>query len=371
MNNLKRKPIKFLDLVPNPGERKLLLNAFDQTLSSGIFILGNEVKRFEQQFAKRLKVKYCVGVGNGLEALQIAMMALNIGKNDEVITTPISAVATTLAILSVGSKPVFVDVLGNGLINPGLVLKAITKKTKAILPVHLYGNPVEIDTIKDICKKYGLFLVEDAAQAHGSSFKDKKLGTFGDLGCFSFYPTKNLGALGDAGAIATNNKRLAKICFEIRDYGQKDKYVHSRFGLNSRLDEIQAAFLNIKLFSLDQDNQLRKDLTQRYTDNFSNVEDVEIIKSIPNSQSNFHLFVIKTKKRAQLKKYLEKKGIQTLIHYPLIIPHQPFLKKEYGSLSLPVAASFVKTCLSLPLFPKMTLKQVDFICSKIKQFSYV
>lgn len=360
--------VKFLDLINTAFEKREFISVLSNILSSGNFILGSKVKNFEAEFAKYLKVKYCIGVGNGLEALQISLMALGVGIGDEVITTPISAVATTLAILSVGAKPIFVDVGNDGLINPDLVSEKITKKTKAIIPVHLYGNPIESNKIQSLCKKNNLFLIEDTAQAHGSSFKGKKLGTFGDLGCFSFYPTKNLGAFGDGGAIVTSNKSLAKICREIRDYGQSSKYVHKRFGLNSRLDELQAAFLNVKLKSLDKENVKRRSVAKKYIESLSQVSGLEIVRSNNIKDSNFHLFVIKIKKRNQLKKYLEKMGIQTLVHYPKIIPDQPFLKKEYGNQTLPIARDFVKTCLSIPCHPKMSLADTDYVSFRIIEF---
>lgn len=367
MNSLKKRQIKFIDLVDKSQTSKLKA-AFEQVLVSGKFILGEEVVGFESQFAHYLGVKHCIGVGNGLEAIQISLMSLGIGDGDEVITTPISAVATTLAIMAVGAKPVFVDTTQDGLIDPDLIPQVLTRKTKAILPVHSYGNPADLEKIQSICKKYNLSLIEDAAQAHGSTFKNKKLGTFGYLGCFSFYPTKNLGALGDGGAIVTNNKALAQICREIRDYGQKEKYVHVRYGLNSRLDELQAALLKVKLTNLDKDNRIRVKLAQRYIDNLSTLREVVIVRPSPKAQSNFHLFVIKTKKRDQLMNFLQTNGIQTMVHYPAIIPDQPFLKKAYGSLSLPTARSFVKSCLSLPCHPKMPFAQVDYICKFIKDF---
>lgn len=367
MKSLKKRHIKSIDLVDKSRINKFRA-AFEHVLSSGKFILDKEVKSFEQQFAEYLGSKYCIGVGNGLEALQISLMSLGIGTDDEVITTPISAVATTLAIMAVGAKPVFVDTTEDGLINSDLIPQAITRKTKAILPVHLYGNSIDLEKIQAICKKFNLLLIEDAAQAHGSTFNGNKLGTFGSLGCFSFYPTKNLGALGDGGVIVTNSKALAQICREIRDYGQRKQYVHVRFGLNSRLDELQAALLNVKLSHLDKDNRKRQQLALRYIDNFSSLKEMKIIKPNPKTQSNFHLFVIKTKKRDQLMKYLQRNGIQTLIHYPTIIPDQPFLKSRYESLSLPVARSFVKTCLSLPFHPTMKLADVDFVSSKIINF---
>lgn len=367
MNSLK-KQLKFLNLVPSSIQKRELLQGLIETLASGDFILGPQVNKFENNFAKYLGAKYCIGVGNGLEAIQISLMALEIGVDDEVITTPVSAVATTLAILAVGAKPVFVDTDMNGLIDTDLISHAMTKKTKAILPVHLYGNPVNVDKIQTICKENNLFIIEDAAQAHGTTFNNKKLGTFGDFGCFSFYPTKNLGAFGDGGAIVTDNKKLALICREIRDYGQQKKYLHKRYGLNSRLDEIQAAFLNTKLGYLEKENAKRRILAKRYFKCLSNIPDIEMVKPQNIDDANFHIFVIKTKKRNQLKKYLAENGIQTLIHYPVIIPNQPFFKKKYGETYLPSATDFVKTCLSLPLNPNLTFKEVDFICSKIVKF---
>lgn len=362
-----QKRIRFNKLVDRKDQKKFK-RAFSKVLDSEWFILGKEVSGFEKEFAKFLGAKYCIGVGNGLDALKIALMSLEIGKGDAVITTPISAVATTLSILAVGAKPIFVDVNQKGLIDPNLIEKSITKKTKAILPVHLYGNPAALDEIKATCKKYNLYLVEDAAQAHGSTYQGKKLGTFGELGCFSFYPTKNLGAFGDGGAIVTSNGKLDKICREIRDYGQGKKYLHSRFGLNSRLDEIQAAILRIKLLKLDKENKKRQLLAKRYIKNLSILKSIEVIKSDLISNSNFHLFVIKVKRRNKLKKFLASKGINTLIHYPLVIPDQPFLRKEYGNQELPEARMFVKSILSLPLYPSLTFNQVDFVCRSIKAF---
>lgn len=368
MKNLKKGRVKFLDLKISAQNKKPYLKAFAKVLSAGNFILGEKVKQFEENFAKYLGVKFCIGVGNGLEALQISLMALKIDQGDEVITTPISAAATTLAILAVGAKPVFVDTTKDGLLNPNLIVPAITKRTKAILPVHLYGNPVDLNKIQKICKKYKLFLIEDVAQAHGSTHNGKKLGNLGDLGCFSFYPTKNLAALGDGGAIVTNSKSLAKICREIRDYGQNKKYLHVRFGLNSRLDELQAAILDLRLKGLDKENESRKNIAERYIKNLSQIKQIEIIKAGNLSKPNYHLFVIKTKKRDGLKKFLQECGVQTLIHFPKIIPDQPFLKKKYGSENLPVARKFVKTCLSLPCYPEMSLSDTDYVSSKIIDF---
>ncbi len=343
-------------------------SAIDKTLLSGWYILGNDVKSFEQEFARYVGVKYCVGVANGLEALQISLMAHDIGRGDEVITTPLSAAATTLAILAVGAKPVFVDIDQNGQINVGLILKEINSKTKAIMPVDLYGMSCDLEYLRAICKEYGLYLIEDAAQGHGSIYKGKKLGSFGDVGCFSFYPTKNLGAFGDGGAIVTNNTKVARLAYRIRDYGQKSKYVHSVYGLNSRLDEIQASLLKVKLKFLDRDNRKRSTLARRYMKFLNNTKEIKILDYNKMDVANFHLFVIKTKKRDKLKKFLEKNGVQTAIHYPTLIPDQDFIKPTIDkSSSLRVAHKFTEEILTLPCHPWMTRQDVDFVCKRIEE----
>lgn len=344
------------------------LSSLKDVINSGWYVLGKEVDKFEKKFAEYLGIKYCIGVGNGLEALQISLMALNIGRGDEVITTPLSAVATTLAILAVGAKPVFVDINEIGQIDVNKIEKAISFKTKAILPVHLYGQPSGINKIKKICKENNLFLIEDAAQAHGALLKGKKLGTYGDVAGFSFYPTKNLGAFGDGGAIVTNNSKYAKICRVIRDYGQEDKYVHTRYGLNSRLDEIQASLLSQKLKYLDSDNNKRRLLAKRYLRNLKKIADIKIVLPSNFEDSNFHLFVIRTAKREELKEFLIKRKIPALIHYPKIIPDQVFLKNTFKDLNLPVSRRFVKEILSLPCHPFMNYDQIDRIASEIFRF---
>jgi dTDP-4-amino-4,6-dideoxygalactose transaminase len=340
------------------NNRKQIDQAIKRVLNSGWFILGQEVKQFEREFAKYIGVKYCIGVGNGLEALQISLMSLGIGEGDEVITTPISAVATTLAILAVRATPVFVDTNENGLINPALIEKALTKKTKAILPVHLYGQSAELEKIQLICKKNGLFLIEDACQAHGSTIKGKKLGSFGVINAFSFYPTKNLGALGDGGAIVTNNAKLAKICQEIRDYGQVKKYQHQRYGLNSRLDELQAAVLRVKLQSLDKENRLRQKIAYKYVNHIRNILGVRPVIPQNIEEWNVHILAVKSSRRKELLLTLNKNGVQPLIHYPKTIPDQPFLVKEFSKLDIPVARKFVQQVFSLPVNPKMSDKEI-------------
>lgn len=364
--------IKYLDF---PKEYKLrggkYMKAVDRVFKSGVYVLGPEVADFEKEFAKFIGAKNCIGVANGLEAIQIALMALNIGKGDEVITTPISAVATTLAIIAVGATPVFVDIKESGQINADLIEKTITKKTKAILPVHLYGQPSDIEKIRKICKKHKLFLIEDAAQAHGTTLNKKKVGLYGDIACFSFYPTKNLGAIGDGGAIVTDNPTLAKTCTEIRDYGQESKYVHSRYGLNSRLDELHAAILREKLKFLASDNRKRQLIAKRYVKNLKKVKDVEMVLPDELDDSVFHLFVIKIKEREKLKKHLAAKGVPSLIHYPITIPDQPMFDGKYKNLKIPISRKFVNEILSLPCHPFMNIGEVDYVCKQIGSFSKI
>lgn len=358
--------IKFNNLKPDKGKSQKYYSAIKRVINSGWYILGSQVADFESKFARYLNRKYCIGVANGLEALQISLMTGDIGPGDEVITTPLSAAATALAIMAVGATPVFVDTTNFGQIDPKLVPSAITNRTKAVIPVHLYGTPSRVDQLKAICHKKNILLIEDACQAHGSTLHGQKLGTFGDLGCFSFYPTKNLGALGDGGAIVTNSKKLADQCRMIRDYGQKKKYLHQIYGLNSRLDEIQAAILNEKLKSLDQENLARRSLAQRYTDNLKPVSQVKLLSRNYILESNHHLFVIATPRRNKLKEFLAAHSVETHIHYPNIIPQQPFLKNKLtGITKFPVSENLTQEILSLPCYPTLGFKKVDFISNLI------
>ena len=361
--------IKFNDFQKEYSINRHAYNSiFTRVLSSGWYILGREVSLFEEEYASYLGAKYCIGVANGLEALQISLMALGIGKGDQVITTPVSAAATTLAILAVSATPVFVDTDERGLIDTTYLQKYINKNTRAILPVDLYGQPAAIGEITRIAKKHNVSIVDDACQAHGTTIGQKKAGAQSLLGCFSFYPTKNLGAVGDGGAIVTNNKRLAVLCSQIRDYGQKEKYNHSRYGLNSRLDELQAALLRYKLQNLDKTNQKRRLLAKKYIARLSPIKDIQIVTDMVN-ESNFHLFVIRTKQRQKLKTFLTSHHIPTMIHYPTILPDQGFMKGKVSSkASLPKAREFVKEILSLPCQPYMSVSDVDFVSAKIKQF---
>lgn len=360
--------ILFNDFITETKERKgEYSEAINKVLDSGWFILGKEVEDFENKFAQYLGRKHVIGVANGLEALQIALMAYGIGEGDEVITTPLSAVASTLAILAVGAKPVFVEINHQGQIDASLIEEKITDKTKAILPVDLYGFSSNYDEIKKIAEKNKFLVIEDAAQAQGGYYKKQKLGTLGDTSCFSFYPTKNLGCFGDGGAIATDNEKINKVAREIRNYGQKDRYIHNRYGLNSRLDEIQAAVLKVRLNHLEEDNRKRRSNAKEYLDGLKNLNAVSpVCKSI--EESNFHLFVLRVKKRDALTKYLKEHNIPNLIHYPILIPDQPFLKKEYSEEKLSRSRNFVNEIVSLPCHPWMKKNQIKYIVEKIINF---
>lgn len=339
----------------------------NKILSSGNFILGKEVENFEKEFAKYIGVKHCIGVANGLEALQLSLMALNIGKGDEVITTPLSAVASALCIELVGAKPVFVDIDEYFHLNADKLEKYITTKTKAILGVHLYGQPFDVEKILKICKKYNLYLIEDCAQAHGATFNGKKVGSFGRVGCFSFYPTKNLGAFGDGGAIVTNDKNIYEFCKIARNYGQKNVYEHTILGLNSRLDELQAGILRIKLKYLDYLNKKRTEIAKFYKDKLKDIKEIELPLERENSCHTYHLFVIKTEHRNELREFLLKREITTLIHYPKPIHKQPSFK-EYNIISLPEAENATNKILSLPIHPLLNKKELDYIVKNIREF---
>lgn len=361
LNNFQRKIRKY---------KKEYLHAFSTTLDSGWFILGPEVKKFEQEFSTFLKAKYCVGVANGLEAIQIALLSLGISKGDEVITTPLSAVATTLAIISVGATPVFVDTDKNGLIAVSKIEKALSRKTKALLPVHLYGNCPDMGKLLKIAKKHKLFLIEDAAQAHGAKYKDRMLGTIGDIGCFSFYPTKNLGAFGDCGALVTKDKKTLERSAAIRDYGQESKYRHTVYGLNSRLDEIHAALLSVNLKLLKYENITRTKLARRYIKNLEKITQIRLVSPESFCTPNYHLLVIRVPaaKREKLREHLASSSIDAHIHYPLTIPDQPLFGNKYKKLSIPEARQFVKEIITLPCNPYTKPKEVDYVCSRIKDF---
>lgn len=341
--------------------------AAEKCLSSGWYILGTSVKGFESSFASYIGSSYCVGVANGMEAIQIALMALDIGEGDEVLTVSNSAVATALAISNVGAKPVFVDIDAYYHMDIHDLQKKITPKSKAILPVHLFGQVADMDGILEIAKSHNLKVVEDACQAHGASLHDTKAGAFGDLGCFSFYPTKNLGAYGDGGAITTNSQSLYERCMMLRNYGQRNRYEHVIKGLNSRLDELQAAMLQVKLSHLEEYVDRRIEIAHAYLEQLHDVPQISLPKIREDSRHSFHLFVIQAENRDGLREFLKNKGIETQIHYPTPI-HLQECYREYSSVSLPVTEKCSRHILSLPIHPFLTNEEVNAISSMIISF---
>jgi len=357
-NNFKRQYKKRAEKIDSAVKR---------VLKSGHFILGKELAKFEDNFADYIGTKHAIGVANGLEALQISLMALDIKEGDEIITTSHSAVATALSIKSVGAKPVFVDIDHFYHIDASKIEEKINTRTKAIIPVHLYGQTVEIDKILELAVKYKINIIEDCAQSHGASYANKKAGSFGALGCFSFYPTKNLGAYGDAGAITTSDDNLAEKCRMIRNYGQKNRYEHDIYGLNSRLDELQAAILSTELTELDNNNKRRKEISKLYEKELLNIKEIKLPKTRDGASHVYHLFVIESERRKELQIFLEKSGVASLIHYPIPI-HKQKCFAECNSLKLPATEKKSQRILSLPIHPYLNDKEVLFICKKIKNF---
>ena len=362
--------VPFVSFIPIEKElNKQLQEAFARVFSRSWYIGGDEVKEFEKSFAEYCDTKYCVGVGNGLDALMLALKALEIGEGDEVIVPSNTFIATALAVTYVGATPVFVEPeIRTFNINPGLIEPAITAKTKAIIPVHLYGQPCDMDAIMSIANKHRLKVVEDCAQAHGAINKGKKVGTFGDVAGFSFYPGKNLGALGDAGAVITNNKELADKIRALGNYGSDYKYHHIYKGNNSRLDELQAAFLSVKLAHLDRMNDERRRIASVYLNGISNPKVILPVVS-SDCEHVWHIFGVRCNERDELEKYLKDKGINTNKHYPIPI----HLQRCYEDLnlpkgSLPIAEEISATEISIPLYYGITDEQVQFVIDSINEF---
>lgn len=363
--------VPFVDFKPsNEQFRQRALQIFEQVFDKAWYILGEQVQKFEQEYAQYHKVKHCIGVANGLDALHIALRIKGITKGDEVIVPSNTYIATVLAVSFVGAKPVFVEPrITTYNLNPELIEQAITERTKAIIPVHLYGQACEMDAIMQIAQKYNLYVVEDNAQAQGASYNGTKTGAFGHVNATSFYPSKNLGALGDAGAITTNDDVYAYKCRVMRNYGSQKRYYNEMIGINSRLDEVQAALLRIKLEFLDTWNAERNTIAQKYIEQLNNVGDLILPITAEKATHIYHLFVIRTKYRDKLQAHLQNDGIQTVIHYP-IPPHlqECYQHLGYKKGDFPIAEEIADTCLSLPLFVGMTEAQVQKVCQSIKAF---
>ncbi len=364
------KIIPFASFLPMEKELDTNLRAaFERVLSNSWYIDGKEDEAFEKAFAEFCQTKYCVGTGNGLDALMLALKALGIREDDEVIIPANTYIATALAVTYVGAKPVFVEPdIRTFNIDSTKIETAITPKTRAIIPVHLYGQPCDMDSVMNIAKKYGLYVVEDCAQAHGAKYKDIVVGSFGDVAGFSFYPGKNLGALGDAGAIVTNDKEIADKVRTLGNYGSDYKYHHIYKGNNSRLDELQAAFLSAKLPHLDRMNQERQRIAQKYLVGINNQN--IILPYVPDyAEPVWHIFGIRCEQRDLLEEYLNDKGVGTNKHYPIPIHLQECYKDlGYKEGDFPISEEISKTQLSIPMYYGMTDEQVEYVVDVINGF---
>jgi dTDP-4-amino-4,6-dideoxygalactose transaminase len=339
---------------------------FNQVLESGWFVLGDNVAGFEKEFAEYNNVKYCTGVASGLDALTISLKLLDLPDGTEVIVPSNTYIATILSIMLNGFKPVLVEPdISTYNIDPDLIEDAITPKTRVVMVVHLYGKPCDMDRIMDICKRHNLFLIEDCAQAHGATYKGRNTGTFGDLSAFSFYPTKNLGCLGDGGAIVTNNEEYYRKARMLRNYGSEKKYYNEYQGYNSRLDEIQAAFLRIKLKHLDEIVAHKNKLANVYLSGISE----KYIRPVTQTDyyNGYHIFNIRHSKRDELKQYLFENGIKTEIHYPMP-PHFQNALKYMNHLSFPISEVIHNTTLSLPISSFHTIDDVSQVIKVLNSF---
>lgn len=362
--------IKFLDLKKiNSRFEREFKEQINKVPESGWYILGSNVLNFEMNFANYCNVKYAIGVGNGLEALTLGLKAMEIGPDDEVILPANTYIASLLSVSGVGAKPVLVEPDKQSYnIDPYKIEESITKKTKAIMVVHLYGKACNMDPIIEIARKYNLKIIEDCAQAHGAKYKGKMVGSFGDVAGFSFYPGKNLGALGDGGAVVTNNPMYAEKLKALRNYGSIEKYKHIYKGVNSRLDEIQASILDVKLKYLDSDNNKRRKIAKKYCEGIKNREVVVPFYPEDFESHVWHLFVIKCKNRNILKEYLQGKGIDTLVHYPIPL-HKQEAYLDLMNLDLPISESLHSEVLSLPISPVMSMDEVNYVIENINNFS--
>ena len=343
--------------------------AISRVLSLGWFILGSEVEAFERRFAQYLGTKYCVGVASGTEAIALALMACDVGPGNEVITVAHTAVPTVSAISMVGARPVFVDIHSDSyLMDANHVEAAITSRTRAILPVHLYGQCVDMDPLLAIAREHGLPVIEDCAQAHGAVYRGRKAGTMGLMGAFSFYPSKNLGCYGDGGAVVTSDVALAEKLRMLRNYGQKQRYHHEIKGINSRLDELQAAILTVKLRYLDPWNIRRRQIASRYTAGLQGLPLQPPIE-MSHGQHVYHLYAIQTSPREALRLYLSNHGVQALIHYPVPVHLQPaYTDLGYMPGDLPVTEHVAASVLSLPIYPQLCSTEVESIITSIRKF---
>jgi len=343
--------------------------ALDRALDHCTFCLGPDVAQFEKDFAQFCGAQFCVGMNSGTSALHVAMRLLNVGPGDEVITTPYTFIATSWAISYCGAKPVYVDIDGATFnLNPKLLEKAITPRTKAILPVHLYGHPFDADPVLEICRKHKLPLVEDACQAHGAKYKGRTVGTLGDISCFSFYPAKNLGACGEGGALVTNNPDFAARAKSLREHGSTQRYHHDETGYNYRMEGFQGAVLGVKLKHLQKWTDERRCVAERYAELLADTP-LRLPREADYARSAWHLYTVRHPRRDELKKHLDEHGIGNAVHYPIPL----HLQKAYAALGhkpgdFPVAEKAARGVLSLPMFPELTDAQIRRVAEVVKNF---
>jgi dTDP-4-amino-4,6-dideoxygalactose transaminase len=363
--------VPFLDLGATYRELKDEIDeAMARVLASGWYLLGSELEAFEQEYAQYVGAKHCIGVGNGLDALQLSLRTMDIGPGDEVIVPSNTYIATWLAVSQVGATIVPVEPVEQTYnIDPSLIEAAITDRTRAILPVHLYGQPVDIDPILEIANRRGLRVLDDAAQCHGASYKGARIGSFGDATAWSFYPTKNLGAYGDAGAVTTNDGAIAERLRLLRNYGQRERYVCEEQGYNSRLDEIRSAILRVKLRHLEEWTQRRKQIANEYLSAFAGL-DVLLPHTPTWADPVWHLFVVRHRQRDEFQRRLKAAGIGTIVHYPI----PPHLQQAYAGLSFapgdfPIAEAIHREVISLPLGPQLTNEQVSAVIQAVRTCS--
>ncbi|MCM8780897.1 MAG: DegT/DnrJ/EryC1/StrS family aminotransferase [Candidatus Omnitrophica bacterium] len=369
--------IPFIDLNLTHKEIEGQINqAIRRVIKRGDFILSRELELFEKEFARFCGVRYAIGVSSGTEALFLALLSLGIGRGDEVIIPDFTFIATALAVCYTGAKVVFVDIDERTYnIDINKIEKAITRYTKVIIPVHLYGQPAQMPQILKIARAYNLKVIEDAAQAHGARIKmpDGRwcmVGAIGDIGCFSFYPSKNLGALGDGGMVVTNNEVIYRKILSLRDYGRVSKYEHNILGFNARLDTLQAAILRVKLRKLNKWNRMRQRIADIYSDYLRNIEDIITPFLAPGVEHVYHIYAIRTRRRDDLVKALKKKGITTIIHYPIPLHLQKVFKYlNYKIGDFGISERVASEVLSLPMHPHLKINQIKFITDSIKRFT--
>jgi dTDP-4-amino-4,6-dideoxygalactose transaminase len=363
--------VPFVDLKAQYRSLKAEIDAAIQSvIDKTAFVRGPHVEEFERAFAEKYGVKHCISCANGTDAIYITLKALGIGQGDEVITVANSWISTSETISQAGARPVFVDIDPDYYhIDASKIEEKISPKTRVVIPVHLFGQPASIDEIKAICEKHGLFLIEDCAQAHFATYKDQKVGTFGIAGTFSFYPGKNLGAYGDGGAIITNDDGLATKARMFANHGSLRKHQHEMEGINSRLDGIQAAILNVKLKYVDGWNCGRQQNALKYNKRLSAIPRIQTPKIRENAFHIFHLYVIRTEKRDELADYLKSRQIETGIHYPTALPFlQAYKYLDHKPSDFPVAYQYQREILSLPMFPELSDDQIAYVANSINEF---